>query len=467
MSFNLNTKVNNLQAQISAIIAGSVTNPLSSTLNGNNQSITNVNTLSSVSGSPLNITAGASTVNFASEVNMVDTLTINNNTVHNGLVVKDGIGDTSCFVVDQSGNVGIKVNPSSALTTDFTVTGNSLVTGNLTVNGTFTGAGVVNNITAGTGLIKTGTSSNPTLTNSGVLTVASGGAGSGISVTGTQNPVISTNLAAGSNISFSTVPLTGALEISATSGPSTWVGTATSALNMSAYSINNVGPAASATDVPQTNNVQSAMTRLPGTGYSTWSLAPNFFHTLGLNSFTSPPQSLDVYGSIYNGTPYQESINTVPPSKFTINFRCPVAKATTNFSPNTNLVTNIPYYIRCELFSWDANTSIVSAWLDTQTVIGWISNTGPLGSPANVPYLSFSVTLCSNVSVSVDSGGFNRAIGLNFTMYAAAAPTGANSPSYAFNPSGSDAGVGLLPYQDCFGIETCVTTLANSNGSGF
>lgn len=237
MSFNLNTKVNNLQAQISGIIAGSVTNPLSSTLNGNNQSITNVNTLSSVSGSPLNITAGASTVNFASEVNMVDTLTINNNTVHNGLVVKDGIGDTSCFVVDQSGNVGIKVNPSSALTTDFTVTGNSLISGNLTVGGTINASNVVNNITAGTGIIKTGTSTNPTLStnltagtgislipgagttlgvsNTGVLTVTSGGAGSGISVTGTQNPVISTNLTAGTGISI-TSGIGSALQIAST-----------------------------------------------------------------------------------------------------------------------------------------------------------------------------------------------------------------------------------------------------------
>lgn len=215
MSFNLNTKVNNLQAQISGIIAGSVTNPLSSTLNGNNQSITNVNTLSSVSGSPLNITAGASTVNFASEVNMVDTLTINNNTVHNGLVVKDGIGDTSCFVIDQSGNVGIKVNPSSALTTDFTVTGDTFISGNLTVGGTINASNVVNNITAGTGLIKTGTSTNPTLSNTGVLTVASGG--TGISVTGTQNPVISntgvTSIVAGTGISISGA--TGAVTINA------------------------------------------------------------------------------------------------------------------------------------------------------------------------------------------------------------------------------------------------------------
>lgn len=189
MSFNLNTKINNLQWQINQIVAGSVTNPLSTALNANNKQITNINSLSSVSGSPLNLTAGASTVNIASAVNMVDTLTINNNTVHNGLVVKDSAGDSSCFVVDQSGNVGVKVDPASTLTTDFTVNGNTSISGNLSISGTFSGAGVVSNITAGTGILKTGTSSNPTISNSGVLTVGAGS--SGISITGTaQNPVI-------------------------------------------------------------------------------------------------------------------------------------------------------------------------------------------------------------------------------------------------------------------------------------
>ena len=237
MSFNLNTKINNLQAQITGIIAGSVTNPLSSTLNGNNQSITNVNTLSSVSGTPLNITAGASTVNFASEVNMIDTVTITNNTAHNGLVVKDTIGDTSCFVVDQSGNVGIKVNPSTPLTTDFTVTGNTLVSGNLTIGGTINASNIINNITAGTGIIKTGTSSNPTLSTN--LT-----SGTGISLTpgtGTTLQISNTgvtSLVAGTGVSVSGA--TGAITVSGTGVTSLVAGTgislsgATGAITVSA-----------------------------------------------------------------------------------------------------------------------------------------------------------------------------------------------------------------------------------------
>jgi hypothetical protein len=209
--------------------------------------LTNCNTLSSVSGSPLNLTAGASTVNIASAVNMVDTLTINNNTVHNGLVVSDGLGDTSCFVIDQSGNVGVKVNPSSSMTSDFVVNGNSSLSGNLSVGGTLSASNLVNNITAGAGLVKTGTSSNPILTNTGVTSAVAGsgvsvssGTGavtisnsgvlgvsagsSGISVSGTaQNPVINntgvTQLTAGSNITLS--GSTGNITISASSSPST------------------------------------------------------------------------------------------------------------------------------------------------------------------------------------------------------------------------------------------------------
>ena len=250
MSFNLNTKVNNLQWQINQIVAGSVTNPLTSNLNANNKSITNCNTISSVSGSPLNLSAGSSTVNVASAVNMVDTLTINNNTVHNGLVVTDSAGDTSCFVIDQSGNCGIKVNPVDTLTADFVVNGNANVSGSVTVNTlnatTINGGNVLNNITAGTGLIKTGTSTNPTLSNTGVLGVSAGSSGisvsgtaqnpvinntgvlgvsagsSGISITGTsQNPIINntgvTQLTAGSNISLS--GSTGNITISASSTP--------------------------------------------------------------------------------------------------------------------------------------------------------------------------------------------------------------------------------------------------------
>ena len=237
MSFNLNTKINNLQFQVNGLVAGTVANPLTGNLNANNKQITNINTISGVSGSPLNLTAGASTINCASAVNMVDTLTINNNTVHNGLVVADSAGDTSCFVVDQSGNVGVKVNPASTLTDDFTVNGNASISGNLTLSGTFSGAGVVSNVSAGAGLTKTGVSSNPTLSitpvgtagtyaypssvttndkgqvsaiTAGSAPVASVTAGTNVTITGTPtNPIINSTGLAGTNTTNPVVWLTG------------------------------------------------------------------------------------------------------------------------------------------------------------------------------------------------------------------------------------------------------------------
>jgi len=256
MSFNLNTKINNLQFQVNSILAGSVSNPLSTNLNANNKQINNVNTLSSVSGSPLSITAGASTINCASAVNMVDTLTINNNTIHNGLVVKDSAGDTSCFVVDQSGNVGVKVDPAGTLTSDFTVNGNASILGGLTISGAVTGTGIVSNVSAGAGLTKTGTSSNPTLSitpvgtagtyaypssvvtndkgqissiTAGTAPVASVTAGTGIGITGTSTaPVINnsgllglTSSNAGTNITISGTPTAPIISSSGLAGTNT------------------------------------------------------------------------------------------------------------------------------------------------------------------------------------------------------------------------------------------------------
>jgi hypothetical protein len=227
MSFNLNTKINNLQFQVNSILAGSVSNPLTSNLNANNKQITNINTVSSVSGSPLNLTAGASTINCASAVNMVNTLTINNNTVNNGLVVADSAGDTSCFVVDQSGNVGIKANPANPINASLFVNGNTTVTNDLKVdgiliaNGGITSPNIVSNVSAGAGLTKTGVSTNPTLSitpvgtagtyayptsvttndkgqisaiTAGSAPVASVTAGTNVTLTGTaQNPIINFN----------------------------------------------------------------------------------------------------------------------------------------------------------------------------------------------------------------------------------------------------------------------------------
>jgi hypothetical protein len=237
-------------------------------------------------------------------------------------------------------------------------------------------------------------------------------------------------------------------------GSGGWVSTATSPLNMNTYQINNISSASSATDVPQINNVQSAVNIFPA-GTNGWSITPADQFTIYQNSFGGPSSTLVTYGNIYNGTPYQGNTSHIlPPSKFSINFRCPVATSTTPLGPGTNWPINVPYYIRCELLSYNAGTGIVLSWLDTQTVTGWVYNTGP---PNNIPYLSFNVILCSNTSVPIDSAGNGRVIALNFTLASVNA-----SGLYAFYPNANGN-----TYQDCAGIEVSVTTLAGTTGSGF
>ena len=433
MSFNLNTKVNNLQWQINQIVAGSVTNPLTSNLNANNKSITNCNTLSSVSGSPLNLSAGASTVNVASAVNMVDTLTINNNTVHNGLVVSDSAGDTSCFVIDQSGNCGIKVNPVDTLTTDFVVNGSASISGSCTVNTlnatTINGGNILNNITAGTGLIKTGTSTNPTLSNTGVLGVSAGS--SGISVSGTaQNPVINntgvTQLTAGSNISLS--GSTGNITISALGAG--WIPTATSALNMSNYQIDNVGAGSSATDAPNIGQIQNACANFsPATNL--WNNGVNFWFSIS----SSMPSGQIKSGILWYGTPSNLSSGIYPPAIYEVAFCIPLSTSSTPSSPGTNWIANSPVWLRVQLENRNFGSNVVNTVFDSKIAQGMVY----VDNGTNTPFLCFNTTLVAGSSSPCDNFGNGNKIGMSFSI----AGDAYGGASYSFNPSGS---VGTYEY---------------------
>ena len=232
MSWNFQTQLNNLKIQVAQLSAGSVTNPLTSALNCASYPLNNATTLSAATGQNLNLntSVGNSIIVNAPLSIPNHPLVITNNTSADSIVVSDSGSDTSVFRVDASGNVGIKANPSVPLAYDLTVNGNTLISGDLSANNiqctsitapNVYASNVVNNITAGTGLIKTGTSTNPTLTNTGVLGVSAGS--SGISVSGTaQNPVINntgvTQLTAGSgitlssgvgNVTISTAPISG------------------------------------------------------------------------------------------------------------------------------------------------------------------------------------------------------------------------------------------------------------------
>ena len=156
MSFNLSTRLNQLQIQVNNIANTGLTNPLEQTLNANNYNIINCNTVQSSVSTPLNI--GGQSVVINAPVSIPNhPLTITNNTASDSFVVGDSIGDNDVFRVDNNGNVGIKVDPNATLSNGLTVNG-SLTCGTITANN------IVNSITAGSPNIQiTGTVSNRTI----------------------------------------------------------------------------------------------------------------------------------------------------------------------------------------------------------------------------------------------------------------------------------------------------------------
>jgi len=194
MSWNFNSRLNNLQVQVNQLTASSVENPLTSSLNCSSYPIIGATNITATTAQNLNLNAsnGYSIIANAPLLVPNHQIVVLNNTTNDGLIVGDNVSDDSVFRVDASGNVAIKSEPASSLTADFTVNGDALLTGDLdvqnitcaSITAPIVNAGnVVNNITAGSGITKTGTSTNPTLTNSGILALT---AGSGITLTGTN-----------------------------------------------------------------------------------------------------------------------------------------------------------------------------------------------------------------------------------------------------------------------------------------
>jgi hypothetical protein len=229
MSWNFQTQLNNLKIQVAQLSAGSVTNPLTSALNVASYPLNNLTSLTGTSGQNLSLnTSNGNNVIVNSPLRIPNhPLIITNNTSADSLTVSDSAGDTSLFRIDGSGNVGVKANPSVPLTSDFTVNGNTDLTGNLLVGGTITATNinagnVVNNITAGTGIIKTGTSSNPTLStnltaSTGISLTPGTGTALGISNTGV------TSIVAGTGVSVSGA--TGAVTVTASVSKFSRIGT--------------------------------------------------------------------------------------------------------------------------------------------------------------------------------------------------------------------------------------------------
>lgn len=300
---------------------------------------------------------------------------------------------------------------------------------------------------SGISIIPAGAGTNLTISNTNTLSSATG---SGIALTtvGT-NTAVAANLVAGAGIAITPSGLNSSKSITNSGVTQLNAGTGiTLTANTGAITVSSTG-----------GNVISQTILPAGTGL--WNLSPSNFKSLFANSFGIPPNTLDTFGRIYTPTASQGVSGICPPTSFNINFRCPVATVTTMFSPQVlEFPAFSPIKIRCELLNYNVGTGTVISWLDTQTVIAFINNTGAFGTPPNVPYLSFNATLTSSVNTQVSPFANGAQIFMNFTMSYTTTVGGDIINDLAFNPSGVDAGVGNLPYSNCAGLSIVATTLS-------
>jgi len=143
MSWNSSIQFAKLYKAFLTLSTTALTNPMVANLNMATYSITNVNTISAVSGNTLSLSADASqgiTVNTKLLIPN-HPLVITNNTVNDSLQVHDTTSDTTIFRVDYEGNVAIKSNSSDLLSNAFTVNGASSFVGNITCSGLTCGIG--------------------------------------------------------------------------------------------------------------------------------------------------------------------------------------------------------------------------------------------------------------------------------------------------------------------------------------
>jgi hypothetical protein len=152
MSWNSSIQFAKLYKAFLTLSTTALTNPMVANLNMATYSITNVNTISAVSGNTLSLSADASqgiTVNTKLLIPN-HPLVITNNTVNDSLQVYDTTPDTTIFRVDHNGNVAVKADPSTTLTDAFTVNGQSTFVGGITCSGISSGFGTFSSLTAPT-----------------------------------------------------------------------------------------------------------------------------------------------------------------------------------------------------------------------------------------------------------------------------------------------------------------------------
>ena len=338
------------------------------------------------------------------------------------------------------------------------------------------GGGSVNSVGAGTGISVTGTTANPVVNNTGVLSVTAGGGialggtsanpvivnsgvvsftpGLGLSNAGTPtNPLIDVNLSAGSNITLTTIG-GGAVQVAApnlvktvTTTPSgsgiTIGGTSADPVisaNLIAGSNIFITPSGGALQIASTGavsvNVIQEESLSPGVTEWNWDSSSGGTGSLYGEDFSpwvatfGKPAPNYVGGPIYLGYPTMGS--NFEPASYDISIAVPIDNITT-----PNWTEYIPYGVNCVLINRDYGVSSTPTKLDERTTTGQV-----VKDSTGKPYLTFQVTLTA-LTVTPNTGGPGvgnaQNIGLEFNIAGGGLPTPASAdffylPDVALSP---------------------------------
>ena len=228
---------------------------------------------------------------------------------------------------------------------------------------------------------------------------------------------------------------------------SSWVGTATSDLNMSNFKITNLLVGNSISDAPNISQVQNVVQIQPcdGNGFILDILTPyNASSNLPAQSITYPPYPIS--GIIFDGTPSMQTNNLYPPSIYNISFRC----LTTDANIGSNSWPSFdPIVVRCVLFNGSPGNGTINTILDDKTCSGLIFT-----DSNGRKYFTFQVTLVATIGTPWSFGGNGDKMCLSFAWASPSFVAG----NYYFN------GSAIQSFENNF--TTTVSPLMN-NGIGY
>lgn len=437
---NKNLTINNTQSITSAIGSG-----INATTVGGTTSLE----ANLVAGNGIQISLSGA--NTSKQINNIGVLNLTS--ANSGISINQPAGAvqlTNNGVLELTAGSGIAISGTKA---------------NYTISATNDGD-VLSVSSGGAGISITGTAQNPVVNNTGVVAI---NGGTGISVSSaTGSPTIALqNAGTAGTYTHPTSFTTDAQGrvVSATSGSTpvasvgagtgiTLTGTATAPV----VNLTNVGSAGTyANPSSITTNAQGQITNIvagspvsgfgrnyqqvfsPGTNL--WTTGVNVFHTI--DTFMPSPFFYSVSGIVFNSAGLPYAGGSYPPASYNIQWACPVSTASTPNSPGTDWYKGIiytnptnPQYnltIQGRLVNRNYGTGVLNAVLDEATCQAGVY----VDSITNTPYLLFNITFVATQSSPAGSGaGNDNNLGFEFAM--AGFPT-VPSPAdkYSFNPSGN------------------------------